>query len=396
MVDPELTIDVQLSCASHFNAGTILAYVARNIYHNITLEKLAFVRLVHEQEKEKGRYVEAWMNGLTELINITTYMRDVSQQIEDRSLAARNRLEGQSSSMIERISTAISDLLKQFEHDGSLSIKYTADTLGVLANDYAISMQNVLSHQEESLKLRLGTLFTDAHNQYQVVFEALIAAEKRWKYLQNDFWSMQESFTQLSHLATQTTLELHNMKNYTIDLYDAHLQLSQSAHSLDNQIYRISSQAQHHFDTLNNSVVLLKQTLTDTSGLYSPPHWWKEALLTMSSLVLRVDTATILEYSRSPVYRIFDVAWTVVFWLLRHSVSMATSLLLFFLSARRYVTMKPVHNTLDRPRDTNIEREITLGIVPESLGFLTDSVALPSLSWLLYPFSTCRITRVYT
>ncbi|KAK7033668.1 hypothetical protein VNI00_012668 [Paramarasmius palmivorus] len=299
--------------------------IARNIYHNITVEKLAFVKLLQEQEREKAHRSEAWMNGLADLINITTYMRDISQQIEDSSIAARSRLQ-----MIEGIAAAVSSLLKQSEHDRTLSIKRTDDALSVLTENYSILMQNLMSDLEERLNIQLGRVFAKTQDQHQMLFGALIAAEERWRYFQREFWSTRESFVQLSHLATHTALELYNIRNHTVDLHETHTQLSRAAHLLNDQMTQMNTQTQRHFDTLNNSAVALRQTLTESSETSGPPGWWRDALLAISSLVFRTDTATILEYTHSPIYRVSYAAWVALFWLMKHSLSLLTVRILKF------------------------------------------------------------------
>ncbi|KAJ8073732.1 hypothetical protein PM082_012010 [Marasmius tenuissimus] len=136
--------------------------VARNIYHNITLEKLALVRLMQERELEEKFSAERWSLGMVELINTVAFIQNISQQLDVR-LDIQTREVGRSLSnvattMEKRAGTILDNSIRNLSHIVSASL---ISDLGLIAiSQLNFSIGSTMSSFDEAIHLRLEKAFS--------------------------------------------------------------------------------------------------------------------------------------------------------------------------------------------------------------------------------------------
>ncbi|KAK1217171.1 hypothetical protein PQX77_020179 [Marasmius sp. AFHP31] len=153
--------------------------VARNIYHNITLEKLALVRLMQERELEEKYSAEKWSLGMAELINTVAFLQNISQQmdvrldVQTREVKMRIFVETRANSSLRQVSRNLSNAATTMERragnilDSSIrnlshivSASVTSDSRLITISQLNLSIGSTMASFDEAIHLRLEKAFT--------------------------------------------------------------------------------------------------------------------------------------------------------------------------------------------------------------------------------------------
>ncbi|KAG7091971.1 hypothetical protein E1B28_008360 [Marasmius oreades] len=127
--------------------------VARDLYHNITLEKLMFIKLVQEREKEGKVNAETWKLGIAELFKTASYIRNVSQRLD-----ARFELQGHE--VNKNLLKAVNILERRVD-------TVLDKSLNALSGNFVVSLGTVVSNLGEGLRSRLEETLVTLHEQHQ-------------------------------------------------------------------------------------------------------------------------------------------------------------------------------------------------------------------------------------
>ncbi|KAL0069559.1 hypothetical protein AAF712_003217 [Marasmius tenuissimus] len=267
--------------------------VARNIYHNITLEKLALVRLMQERELEEKFSAERWSLGMVELINTVAFIQNISQQLDVR-LDIQTREVGRSLSnvattMEKRAGTILDNSIRNLSHIVSASL---ISDLGLIAiSQLNFSIGSTMSSFDEAIHLRLEKAFSSLLERQQESAKIAITFENQWRTTQGEFWALQESISEMSRLISRSALESFNSRNQALELRQAQQEIAQSVFELVNVVDQVTNRTRTHLYDLNETAAVLKENLLDASGTLRASRWWTDwwtdGLMLISSFVLR-------------------------------------------------------------------------------------------------------------
>ncbi|KAL0572263.1 hypothetical protein V5O48_009709 [Marasmius crinis-equi] len=286
--------------------------VARNIYYNITLEKLTFIKLMQEREAEYKVRSESWSLGIADLINTAEYMRNVSQQMDARFEVQTREIGGNLSFAFANLERRAGDVL-----DSSMDS---------LSQNFGLSLGNMMSNLDEAVRLRLEKVFGAIQEQQRVSTKTTIAFANQWRATQGEFWAMQESISEVSRLLSQVAVESVNSRNHAIELRQVQREMGQSILQLVTVVDQITNQTRSHFNDINETASDLKQNLLNASGTLKASRWWTDwwmdRLIMVYSLIFRVDSSQVLDILRSPNFVLLRALFAISSQILRSTFSL--------------------------------------------------------------------------
>jgi len=236
------------------------------------------------------------------------------------------------------------DLSRRDHYNQLQHIEQINTALTRVSQDHARALANILPTVQGSLLDFVQETVTTLRVQNQAAFDLATEVQGLWKDLGLGIYEMQQSIVQVTSLADQAVSALESSTQQSLHLRQTQLDASLSASYLVDTVDRLITLTHAEMEHINASAVLLTQSLLPPE--HNADYWWKTALFRLMETVIHVEPAVLLYLSQLPLLKVLYPLVGILCYILRSTLSALMSVLVLFLSSRKYISKLAVSSSM--------------------------------------------------
>ncbi|PPQ92129.1 hypothetical protein CVT25_007960 [Psilocybe cyanescens] len=266
--------------------------LARNIYYNATIEKIALVRFIVDREKKTQKMTAEWMKRSIEI-------QDASVELRSASAGLISDMHDFFSHLNEQFSVTMANfgdfsrrslsLREQLENN---SIAMLELALADVTHRHSASLGTLIDSLEPILSSRLDAILTRHEGQYEKLDSLISTTQIRWIELGYDLNGMKQVLLDVSDQAAQTASALTHSLHDARGLRDIQHEAFLATNALVDTVVHLTDMAHAEFDTINGSAYLIKQYLQNHQ---QEKDVWKIWIAWMLGLVYRGNRSDVFD-----------------------------------------------------------------------------------------------------
>ncbi|KAJ7669043.1 hypothetical protein B0H17DRAFT_1087224 [Mycena rosella] len=242
---------------------------AKDIYKNSTIETMNLIQLLLAREKQDLAGKKRWDAHLSELEEVATRLKTMSNLIDVVISAASPRFENELSTIVDAFKDRLADVQTNARAEHSQVIDQISSEFQLISRRVGIltnNLNNALSpFQAQSLQ----------------AFDVANSAQELWINLTLQFSTMQQTIVEVSNGVSKATATLEASTQLAQVVHDAQIAASLSASNLAETLTQLTTTTHESLEKFNASAGLLAQNLLPRAGL-TDLLWLMEAVLRSS------------------------------------------------------------------------------------------------------------------
>ncbi|KAJ6590499.1 hypothetical protein DFH09DRAFT_1139517 [Mycena vulgaris] len=303
---------------------------AKDIYKNATIETMTLIQLLLDRENTDLTGQKLWDAHLSDLEDVATRLKAMSNMIDAVTSAATPRFENELSMILDAFRAGLADVQTNARVENSQIMDQMSSEFQLISRRHAHSLNDLVPVLGTSLVNNLNNVLSPFQTQSLQAFDVANSAQDLWINLMTQFSAMQQKILELSEGVDDTAATLEASTKLAQVVHDAQTAASLSASTLAETLTQLTTATHDSLETFNASAGLLAQSLRPRHGLTE--------LISLMAAVLRIDPSTVAYLHHLPVFPLVSAFLSFLFYLLRSLFSALMSIALLFFSSRKYMT----------------------------------------------------------
>ncbi|KAF4616333.1 hypothetical protein D9613_008634 [Agrocybe pediades] len=307
--------------------------LARDIYYNTSVEKMAFIKLVAQKEKNSEKLTSEWIKRAWEL-------QDLSLELKSLFQSYRSGLDDYNSQMrveVDKTVKAMWDLnygqfLQRQKADQNAIALLESNVVDVLQR-HSVNLDTMLASIEVTVSHQLGNLFSQHEAALKQLDEAMHDTAAWWIEFGKSMHGMKQEVLGLSESAIQTSAMLGAAAREATDVRRLQHEASVAAGELVEALVQLTDTAHNELEAINGSAYVVKQHLQMRQISFQPWNTW---LIKLLGLVHGADLDGVTEFEDLLSFRVMSsilgLSWIAVRTVLSGFISVAVMLFLVTLT----------------------------------------------------------------
>ncbi|KAG1803335.1 uncharacterized protein BJ212DRAFT_1487045 [Suillus subaureus] len=233
---------------------------AKDIYRNITLEKLALIRFFREQQNGFTAAHQNWERSSTDLRDLVSVLKSTSGNIRDIADVTSTSIVQNTQSLFTKMEATLSVINQRSFDDHIRSLDKVDRRIDDLTLSHSKSMSSLLSLVESRLTTEIeaiASLMLEQSLQSRVVADQV---QQKWSALDATFIAMQNSFHDLQGVITRLTFSLDTSLSQVVHVQEIQREVAESVSLLDNRISQLTEVTHRELETINQTALALIDT----------------------------------------------------------------------------------------------------------------------------------------
>ncbi|KAH7924701.1 hypothetical protein BV22DRAFT_1120007 [Leucogyrophana mollusca] len=260
-----------------FEDGWTLVDVAKDIYRNITLEKVSLIRIILNREKISKTNIQGWEHSLRAFRDDLSTLHATTDKIQATSDAMATVLGDRIHSFFSDIEGTISGLQQQYQDSHLQSIAKVHGMMDDVYRHHSEFLSVLLPTFQQSISSELDTVFSLIADQNQRSFEAADYLRQQWILLESGFMSMHTSIRELQNSIDQASDALATSVNQAHAAHRIQQEATDSTARLVDVVTQLTALTYDEMQAINQTANMIKANIRqDTVG-----HWLKLAAISV-------------------------------------------------------------------------------------------------------------------
>ncbi|OAX40823.1 hypothetical protein K503DRAFT_713840 [Rhizopogon vinicolor AM-OR11-026] len=230
---------------------------AKDIYRNITLEKVALIRFILEQQKPFAAARQNWERSSTDLHDLIDMLKSTSSNIRDVADATSTSIIQNAQLLFTKMETTLSVIGKRSFDDHIRSMGKVDRMIEDMALSHSKAMSSLLSLTESRLSAEIDgitSLMLEQRLQSQAVADDV---QQKWSALDGTFAAIQNSFHDLQSVITGLIFSLEISLSQVAHSQEIQREVAESVSLLDDRISQLTNATYREFETINQTALAL-------------------------------------------------------------------------------------------------------------------------------------------
>ncbi|KAG2339676.1 hypothetical protein BDR05DRAFT_1061997 [Suillus weaverae] len=233
---------------------------AKDIYRNITLEKLALIRFILEQQRGFTAAHQNWERSSTDLGDLISVLKSTSGHIRDVADVTSTSIIQNTESLFTKMETTLSVINQRSFDDRIRSLDKVDQRIDELTLSHSKALSSLLSLVESRLTAEIediASLMLEQSLQSRAVADQV---QQKWSALDATFFAMQNSFHDLQSVIIGLTFSLETSLSQVVHVQEIQREIAESVSLLDNRISRLTEVTHRELETINQTALALIDT----------------------------------------------------------------------------------------------------------------------------------------
>ncbi|KAG1738131.1 uncharacterized protein EDB91DRAFT_1347715 [Suillus paluster] len=230
---------------------------AKDIYRNITLEKLALIRFILEQQKGFTAARQNWERSSTDLGDLINVLKSTNSNIRDVADVTSTSIVQHAQSLFAKMETTLSVISQQSFDDRIRSLDKVDRMIDDMELSHSAAMSSLLSLVESRLTAEIeefASLMLEQRLQSRAVADQV---QQKWSALDGNFFAMQNSFHDLQSVITGLTVSLETSFSQVVHTQEIQREVAESVSLLDDRISQLTKATHRELETINQTALAL-------------------------------------------------------------------------------------------------------------------------------------------
>ncbi|KAG0697906.1 hypothetical protein DFH29DRAFT_1003330 [Suillus ampliporus] len=233
---------------------------AKDIYRNITLEKLALIRFILEQQRGFTAARQNWERSSTDLGDLINMLKSTSSNIRDVADVTSTSIIQNAQSLFAKMETTLS-IIRQHGHDDRIrSLNKVDRMIDAIELSHSTAMSSLLSLVESRLTAEIEEIASLMLEQRLQSLAVADQVQQKWSALDATFFGMQNSFHELQSVITGLTFSLETSLSQVVHAQEIQREVAESVSLLDDRISQLTKATHRELETINQTALALIDT----------------------------------------------------------------------------------------------------------------------------------------
>ncbi|KAG2152751.1 hypothetical protein DEU56DRAFT_775804 [Suillus clintonianus] len=230
---------------------------AKDIYRNITLEKLTLIRFILEQQKGFTAARQNWERSSTDLGDLISVLKSTSSHIRDVSDVTSASISQNAESLFTKMETTLSVINQRSLDDRIHSLDKVDRRIDEMTSSHSKAMSSLLSLVESRLTAEIeeiASLMLEQRLQSRAVADQV---QHKWSALDATFFAMRDSFHDLQSVIAGLTFSLETSLSQVVHAQEIQREVAESVSHLDNSISQLTEATHRELEAINQTALAL-------------------------------------------------------------------------------------------------------------------------------------------
>ncbi|KAI6006927.1 hypothetical protein EDD15DRAFT_8559 [Pisolithus albus] len=322
--------------------------IAKDVYRNITAEKLALLKFLNAREKDSATTQQFWMQTNQDLEVILRALQTTANGLQDRSDLISTTIEGNLQSFFAEVKSFIQEVQDLGRASHVETITELRRILVDIGREHSEELVGLVPSIRSSINSELNTALGIIKHESLRNLDVAGHVHFQLDALADGLGVMHSSVQELIGLVSDT---YGSMELFVSQAQATHV-LQEDIHSsmfrLADAVHRLTQTTHNELESINQTTAVLIQSLQRGHDV----DWWRSIFFSVLRLVFPgiSPIGTMATWPLDLFFHVMDVFWRVLCF----SVSMFTSAFLFS-NARRWFThrIKSADVTCGFTKDVN-------------------------------------------
>ncbi|KAG1884491.1 uncharacterized protein F5891DRAFT_1004101 [Suillus fuscotomentosus] len=233
---------------------------AKDIYRNITMEKLALIRFFLEQQREFTAAHQNWERSSTDLRDLISMLKSTSGNIRDVADVTSTSIIQNAQSLFTKMETTLSLINQRSFDDHIHSLDKVDQRIDDLTLSHSKSLSSLLSLVESRLTAEIEAIASLISEQSLESRAVADQVQQKWSALDATFFAMQNSFYDLQSMITGLAFSLETSLSQAMHIQEIQREVAESVSLLDNRISQLTEVTHRELETINQTALALIDT----------------------------------------------------------------------------------------------------------------------------------------
>ncbi|KAI6132380.1 hypothetical protein EV401DRAFT_2253975 [Pisolithus croceorrhizus] len=328
--------------------------IAKDVYRNITAEKLALLKFLNEREKDAVTTQQFWVRTNQELGVILRALQTTSDGLQDRSDLISTAINGNLQSFVAEVKSFLKEVQDLGRASHVETITELRRILVDIGREHSEELVALVPSIRSSINSELNTAFGIIKHESLRNLDVADHIHFQLDALADGLGVMHSSVQELIGLVSDTYGSMELFVSQAQSTRVLQEDIHSSMFRLADSVHRLTQTTHDELESINQTTAVLIQNLQRGHDM----DWWKSVLFPALRLffpgILPIGTTT--TWPLDLLFNIIDGVWRVLCF----SVSMFTSALLVS-NTRRWFTrrLKSTDVTCGSSRDANIVMDVS-------------------------------------
>ncbi|KAF8156709.1 hypothetical protein B0H34DRAFT_710251 [Crassisporium funariophilum] len=312
--------------------------LAKEIYQNATLEKIALIRYIKSRETTSSEYLQEWtkqMKKMQLLVQETKHTAEKYKSTTDHVVMEIN--ENVNGTLIMLRNEWI-DFMSRRRVVEESSIAHLHSNVDLILQQHGTGLSDILVSMNQALNHHIEAILAHSARNYQQLDILATGVQSRWMQLAAGFDTMQEAVSLGSDNAGQILEKLSAVVDQANSITDIQSGASASAASLAATLAQFTETVQSELEKINGSASIIHGYLSLQERGSNLP--WKEWMMNVLGYIYKADPASFAYLDQLLSFRVFLSVFSVSRVLFRALFSAITSIFLVCFLVSRKIFMK--------------------------------------------------------
>ncbi|TCD64082.1 hypothetical protein EIP91_004554 [Steccherinum ochraceum] len=277
---------------------------AKDIYQNITLDKLELLRLLLDREHALQGNQALVSQLLQDLTAMIANVDGTSASLSNALQLAIGRLEDGSTEVMSAMQVELLQFRRTNEEDSKRHLDEVSLSIHGLFEQHTTSLESLMENLESAIQTRADAAFSPYQIRIQELADFTLPFKHsfgvEWQALSQDVTFMRQT---LQHLTLSTHSAMIQFEHQARDALSAHLTEQQiatdSAQRLSDTLTDLAAKTREEMNTINSTAAAVREGILrqsqGTLGISTVKDWLATAVFWLLEIVLRIDSRH-LEY----------------------------------------------------------------------------------------------------
>ncbi|KAG2098988.1 uncharacterized protein F5147DRAFT_814675 [Suillus discolor] len=240
---------------------------AKDIYRNITMEKLALIRFFLEQQRGFTAAHQNWERSSTDLRDLISVLKSTSGNIRDVADVTSTSIIQNAQSLLKKplqlftkMETTLSLINQRSFDDHIHSLDKVDRRIDDLTLSHSKSLSSLLSLVESRLTAEIEAIASLMSEQSLESRAVADQVQQKWSALDATFFAMQNSFYDMQSVITGLVFSLETSLSQVLHVQEIQREVAESVSLLDNRISQLTEVTHRELETINQTALALIDT----------------------------------------------------------------------------------------------------------------------------------------